>query len=103
MPTRRPPVGPKILKAGLLCLLGVAWFGIFMGLSASVAPSSARDESEVTKSVQQHFTALAEAQRKALDVNQYYSGNHVPGMLDARSEEHTSELQSLRHLVCRLL
>src|SRR5438045_8157015 len=23
--------------------------------------------------------------------------------LDARSEEHTSELQSLRHLVCRLL
>src|SRR5437899_7604881 len=28
----------------------------------------------------------------------------VPGLLqDARSEEHTSELQSLRHLVCRLL
>src|SRR5205814_5302113 len=25
------------------------------------------------------------------------------GLLDARSEEHTSELQSLRHLVCRLL
>src|SRR5258705_8339376 len=24
-------------------------------------------------------------------------------ILDARSEEHTSELQSLRHLVCRLL
>src|SRR5437899_4367117 len=24
-------------------------------------------------------------------------------LLDARSEEHTSELQSLRHLVCRLL
>src|SRR5882724_13102657 len=24
------------------------------------------------------------------------------GRLDARSEEHTSELQSLRHLVCRL-
>src|SRR5258705_6850872 len=26
-----------------------------------------------------------------------------PIMLKARSEEHTSELQSLRHLVCRLL
>src|SRR5438045_6770193 len=26
-----------------------------------------------------------------------------PQMLLARSEEHTSELQSLRHLVCRLL
>src|SRR5258705_13911364 len=25
------------------------------------------------------------------------------GVIDARSEEHTSELQSLRHLVCRLL
>src|SRR5437899_9574859 len=27
----------------------------------------------------------------------------VVARLDARSEEHTSELQSLRHLVCRLL
>src|ERR1035438_10840807 len=27
----------------------------------------------------------------------------VPGVLETRSEEHTSELQSLRHLVCRLL
>src|SRR5262245_64231927 len=26
-----------------------------------------------------------------------------PDRIDARSEEHTSELQSLRHLVCRLL
>src|SRR5438045_7612440 len=26
-----------------------------------------------------------------------------PGSKDKRSEEHTSELQSLRHLVCRLL
>src|SRR5215510_12858367 len=26
-----------------------------------------------------------------------------PGLLDARSEEHTSELQSRGHLVCRLL
>src|SRR5262245_63985265 len=30
---------------------------------------------------------------------------HVPGQAEGgrRSEEHTSELQSLRHLVCRLL
>src|SRR5947199_8687524 len=27
----------------------------------------------------------------------------VPGFMVGRSEEHTSELQSLRHLVCRLL
>src|SRR5205814_9927040 len=29
--------------------------------------------------------------------------SHRPGVLRLRSEEHTSELQSLRHLVCRLL
>src|SRR5258705_8656708 len=31
------------------------------------------------------------------------SGKHVTQFSVARSEEHTSELQSLRHLVCRLL
>src|SRR5258705_679700 len=30
-------------------------------------------------------------------------GNRDSGFDDGRSEEHTSELQSLRHLVCRLL
>src|SRR5438045_6665473 len=30
-------------------------------------------------------------------------GHPRAGVLGARSEEHTSELQSLRHLVCRLL
>src|ERR1039458_10792277 len=32
----------------------------------------------------------------------YFLGSHTPIMM-MRSEEHTSELQSLRHLVCRLL
>src|ERR1039458_10554102 len=31
------------------------------------------------------------------------TGCSVPNKTSARSEEHTSELQSLRHLVCRLL
>src|SRR5882724_3462871 len=31
------------------------------------------------------------------------SGLEIGEHLDGRSEEHTSELQSLRHLVCRLL
>src|SRR2546429_979186 len=30
-------------------------------------------------------------------------GAQLPGLLTARSEEHTSELQSRLHLVCRLL
>src|ERR1035441_11028111 len=32
-----------------------------------------------------------------------FNGHPVFGNRDYRSEEHTSELQSLRHLVCRLL
>src|SRR5205814_9145021 len=35
-----------------------------------------------------------------LPMDQWYAGLYAQ---DARSEEHTSELQSLRHLVCRLL
>src|SRR5258705_2293765 len=31
------------------------------------------------------------------------SGVRTPDLAELRSEEHTSELQSLRHLVCRLL
>src|SRR5437899_6437191 len=33
----------------------------------------------------------------------FVQANAVIGLDDLRSEEHTSELQSLRHLVCRLL
>src|SRR5205814_5391533 len=32
-----------------------------------------------------------------------YLHRQIPTMIHRRSEEHTSELQSLRHLVCRLL
>src|SRR5436853_903573 len=41
---------------------------------------------------------LAELLRGAFPVVYYF-----PPMVSVRSEEHTSELQSLRHLVCRLL
>src|SRR5262245_62223378 len=33
----------------------------------------------------------------------YQRGSNSDRLCDVRSEEHTSELQSLRHLVCRLL
>src|SRR5215831_4439462 len=45
-----------------------------------------------------HGTFGASADR-VLSMYTYYRGPGVP----PRSEEHTSELQSLRHLVCRLL
>src|ERR1035441_11038884 len=47
----------------------------------------------------QHF-ADAEIQDLATKI---YERVDWPWMLNGRSEEHTSELQSLRHLVCRLL
>src|SRR5436853_5006468 len=43
---------------------------------------------------------------RRLDVPGLQQHRLVPGLAEARverSEEHTSELQSLRHLVCRLL
>src|SRR5262245_58462269 len=56
-----------------------------------------------------HFYALAAEQirRELLDLARRYrvrdAANQPLGAADVRSEEHTSELQSLRHLVCRLL
>src|SRR5258705_5933897 len=38
-----------------------------------------------------------------LDLHPDFFGARHGGGLETRSEEHTSELQSLRHLVCRLL
>src|ERR1035438_6935506 len=35
--------------------------------------------------------------------SQWWGAVRAPASFDPRSEEHTSELQSLRHLVCRLL
>src|SRR5258705_8313366 len=42
---------------------------------------------------------------RILDVMQqgFFHVPDLPGDVQERSEEHTSELQSLRHLVCRLL
>src|ERR1035438_746051 len=33
----------------------------------------------------------------------FYNGAHIPGWDGVLNDDHTSELQSLRHLVCRLL
>src|SRR5262245_62331849 len=47
-------------------------------------------------------TLLAVNERAHVDLSDDDIGAE-PAVLGARSEEHTSELQSLRHLVCRLL
>src|SRR5262245_62246796 len=45
---------------------------------------------------------LAEAATRPVN-HRYSASRGLPNLRQARSEEHTSELQSLRHLVCRLL
>src|SRR5258705_9380395 len=49
----------------------------------------------------EYGTDLARLQRRRVRRGNKYLGLHVG--YEFRSEEHTSELQSLRHLVCRLL
>src|SRR5258705_6074418 len=50
------------------------------------------------------FRSLALLDRQRRVQRQLGHADHaVHGGADLRSEEHTSELQSLRHLVCRLL
>src|SRR2546430_11559387 len=56
--------------------------------------------------LQCHFLELVESFRSKLTtVKTFYSLDSVPqaGWTSARSEEHTSELQSQSNLVCRLL
>src|SRR5687767_15639215 len=54
---------------------------------------------------QTQTTSQRTKQRAALDVTSsaFQEGAAIPVQYTARSEEHTSELQSLAYLVCRLL
>src|SRR5205814_8629471 len=45
---------------------------------------------------------LTDAQHVTMEIKAEHDGRHGDFVV-SRSEEHTSELQSLRHLVCRLL
>src|ERR1035441_10394487 len=49
------------------------------------------------------YTTLFRSTLAAVAVEVRFVGDFPPERFVARSEEHTSELQSLRHLVCRLL
>src|SRR2546429_4004378 len=50
-----------------------------------------------------HFTITVESQRGILALTSLATGTGSPRCFPTRSEEHTSELQSRLHLVCRLL
>src|SRR5690625_5409268 len=77
------PISPALLVAGVLALVAVVTWPLREAVYVTVAPAVAT--SPVAAAV-----AGTLAQRGPL-------------LLVARSEEHTSELQSRGHLVCRLL
>src|SRR5688572_32141590 len=52
---------------------------------------------------ERHVLAVHEAQRQKRHVEELHDEVAAPRLRHARSEEHTSELQSQSNLVCRLL
>src|SRR5437016_1791117 len=83
--------------------------------SAGVTPASctllqpccpaprARGEAELPRKHARHVTLVGETGRRRCPGEGSAVTNQHPRTLGARSEEHTSELQSLTNLVCRLL
>src|SRR5262245_33978000 len=72
---------PTVAESGLPGYEAVGWFGL-------LAPAA---------------TPRATVAKVSSDVNRVLAEREVREKMLGRSEEHTSELQSLRHLVCRLL
>src|SRR5437899_8217885 len=86
---------PPARRAPILCTIrGVAYLAIPHLCESDTVSSLVRAFTYARRRAQ-HFLAVSESTRQ--DLLRY---TDVPA---ERSEEHTSELQSLRHLVCRLL
>src|SRR5258705_2218559 len=85
---------PRDVKDSALAhKLSLIAFLAWVGLGADGLSSSAYGPEEAYRQLGQHtYLAILLAAATALTV-----------FIISRSEEHTSELQSLRHLVCRLL
>src|ERR1035441_5526837 len=97
-------------RTNLVTTCGAALLALFAGVSAQAASKAEIDASVGTALA--HFNAMKpshkELERKAVGILVFPritkggaggAGEYGEGVL--RSEEHTSELQSLRHLVCR--
>src|SRR5258708_19956195 len=72
---------------------------LFRSAASSIAHALSPDEAHSQEHVDSHETAGSDSMSHLLDTHDSESD----GDGDARSEEHTSELQSPDHLVCRLL
>src|SRR5262245_63842179 len=96
---KSPPDGYTLLLAG----------GSMAGAryaNANVTYDLLRDFTPISQVVTSEFALVVNAALPVRDVKElvaYAKGNPGKVTFGTRSEEHTSELQSLRHLVCRLL
>src|ERR1019366_10041274 len=94
----------------LLVLSILALFGTAV-VRAEVSRADLVDRVETCEAILQEFqsrpdtavpAAVLQKARALIIVNQFKAGLFF-GIKDGRSEEHTSELQALTNLVCRLL
>src|SRR5258705_7694556 len=90
---RRPPRSTlfpytTLFRSGV-CDVVVIWRTSGRGLLSYVAPPGTH--------------VILDAPATTASVTAHREGEHCAMQVNPRSEEHTSELQSLRHLVCRLL
>src|SRR5437899_9599817 len=89
---------PAIVVLGLIALGGLAFGWSASSKLDSTQQAVASQLKTTQQSIQQDMSSLKD--RLAQDEK---ANTDLQGDLKVRSEEHTSELQSLRHLVCRLL
>src|SRR5690554_7509864 len=105
----KTPAGLKKQQGGALAMMIIAlFFGALLTLAIKIGPAyidditiqEALESLEGTEGLEQ----MGPAQIRTL-INKRLSVNNVRGFdaKNIRSEEHTSELQSRPHLVCRLL
>src|SRR5690625_705342 len=94
---------PELLKSYVLCLL------LFLVAGAGWPMAVAQSSNTLLQIIEQSRAsdAIWSIQVRDLEGNllEDLNGNYImrPASLRSRSEEHTSELQSRGHLVCRLL
>src|SRR5438045_9385775 len=82
--------------------LSAAQFIIIANLASAEGPMSASDLCKGISYDAGAMTRMLDRLESKGLIRRHRSG-HDRRMMHLRSEEHTSELQSLRHLVCRLL
>src|SRR5438874_5399033 len=83
-------------------VLGVAFAAIVFAAAQSVPEQHPPDALELLRNVEATYAAMGTYSGKSTHVMDM-SGPSMQNKMEIRSEEHTSELQSRRDLVCRLL